>query len=203
MFGWRDLPGRCSMSAALVILPMVWATAAQPEIHAVANVAAQEEAQGASVVFPDPENVIALVIDENVTDADTDTVAAPGVAFYRKYSEGMLRRYVRLSMEAGRAPSLLGRELFRGKVTSYRVHGFDDVVIFVHDVESCLERLDRGQQYLIQRIALQEFTQQETAAMMGLCLRTVARRYARALDELTEIFLERKLLDPQKACQGG
>jgi len=32
-------------------------------------------------------------------------------------------------MEAGRAPSLLGREMFRGKVTSYRVHSFEDVVI--------------------------------------------------------------------------
>ena len=163
------------MSAALVILPMVWATAAQPEMHAVAEVVTQDEAQ---------------------------RQAAPEMAFYRKYTEGMLRRYMRLSMEAGRAPSLLGREMFRGKVTSYRVHGFDDVVIFVHDVEMCLAKLDNGQQYLIKRIALQEYTQQETAGMMGLCLKTVTRRYARALDELTEIFLERKLLDPQKACQG-
>jgi hypothetical protein len=128
--------------------------------------------------------------------------AAPGVAFYRKYTEGMLRRYVRLSMEAGRAPSLLGREMFRGKVTSYRVHGFDDVVIFVHDVETCLGKLDKGQQHLIHRIALQEYTQNEVAGSMGLCLKTVTRRYARALDDLTEIFLKRKLLDPQKACQG-
>ena len=60
------------------------------------------------------------------------------MAFYRKYTEGLLRRYVRLSMEAGRAPSLLGREMFRGNVTNYSVQGFDDVVIFVHDVESCV-----------------------------------------------------------------
>jgi DNA-directed RNA polymerase specialized sigma24 family protein len=70
-------------------------------------------------------------------------------------------------------------------------------------VETCLAKLDAGQQYLIKRIALQEYTQQETAGVMGLCLKTVARRYARALDELTEIFLKRKLLDPQKACQGA
>jgi Sigma-70, region 4 len=164
------------MSAALVILPMVWATAAEPKMHPVAEVATQAEVQ---------------------------RQAAPEMAFYRKYTEGMLRRYVRLSMEAGRAPSLLGREMFRGKVTSYRVHGFDDVVIFVHDVERCLARLNEGQQSLIKRIALQEYTQGETAGMMGLCLKTVTRRYARALDQLTEIFLERKLLNPQKACQGA
>ena len=177
------------MSAALVILPMVWATVAQPEIHAVVQVVQPEVAQGqiAPVVAP---VVVALVI-------------GPGVAFYRKYTEGMLRRYVRLSMEAGRAPSLLGREMFRGKVTSYRVHSFDDVVIFVHDVETCLGKLDKGQQYLIKRIALQEYTQHEVAGSMGLCLKTVTRRYARALDDLTAIFLKRKLLDPQKACQGA
>ena len=159
------------MSAALVILPMVWATAVQEEMRAVVETVTQQQ-------------------------------AAPELAFYRKYTEGMLRRYMRLSMEAGRAPSLLGREMFRGKVTNYRVHGFDDVVIFVHDVETCLAKLDEGQQYLIKRIALQEYTHAETAGMMGLCMKTVTRRYARALDELTEIFLERKLLEPLKACQG-
>jgi hypothetical protein len=180
------------MSAALVILPMVWATVAQPEIHAVVEVVAKGEVQAQDGY-----------VTNTVTDAVTTPVTSPGMAFYRKYTEGMLRRYVRLSMEAGRAPSLLGREMFRGKVTSYRVHGFDDVVIFVHDVETCLAKLDAGQQYLIKRIALQEYTQQETAGVMGLCLKTVTRRYARALDELTEIFLKRKLLDPQKACQGA
>jgi len=175
------------MSAALVILPMVWATVAQPEIHAVVQVKQQDGAQ---------EEVASVVQVAPVAPI------APGVAFYRKYTEGMLRRYVRLSMEAGRAPSLLGREMFRGKVTSYRVHGFDDVVIFVHDVETCLGKLDKGQQHLIKRIALQEYTQNEVAGTMGLCLKTVTRRYARALDDLTEIFLKRKLLDPQKACQG-
>ena len=161
------------MSAALVILPMVWATAAQqqPELHAVVEVVAQQQ-------------------------------AAPELAFYRKYTEAMLRRYMRLSMEAGRAPSLLGREMFRGNVTNYSVQGFDDVVIFVHDVEKCLAKLDEGQQYLIRRIALQEYTQGETAGMMGVGLRTIVRRYAEALDLLTKIFLERNLLEPLKACQG-
>ncbi|WP_158942059.1 sigma factor-like helix-turn-helix DNA-binding protein [Granulicella sp. S190] len=158
------------MSAALMILPVVWATASP------------------SRVKTRPEEM-------------EPKTTAPELAFYRKYTEGMLRRYVRLSMEAGRAPSLLGREMFRGRVTSYRVHSFEDVVIFVHDVEACLKRLNEGQQHLIRRIALQEFTQAETAGLLGLSLRSVHRRYANALDQLTEIFLERKLLEPLKACQ--
>jgi Sigma-70, region 4 len=153
------------MSAAVMILPVVWATEAPREV----------------------------VVERRQT--------APELAFYRKYTEGLLRRYLKLSMEAGRAPSLLGREMFRGRVTNYRVRCFDDVVIFVHDVEKCLEMLDEEQQQLIERIALQEYTQSETAGMMGLHLWTVTRGYSDALDVLTEIFLERKLLEPLIACQ--
>lgn len=131
--------------------------------------------------------------------ANTDV--NPELAFYRKYTEGLLRRYMKLSMEAGRAPSLLGREMFRGKVTQYRVHSFDDVVIFVHDVESCLKLLDTDQNLLITRIALQEYTQTETAAMLNLPVRTLVRRYEATIDRLTRLFLERRLLEPLVACQ--
>ena len=153
------------MSAAVMILPVIWATEARP----------------------------ATVVERLQT--------APELAFYRKYTEGLLRRYLKMSMEAGRAPSLLGREMFRGKVTNYRVQCFDDVVIFVHDVEKCLKTLDERQHQLIERIALQEYTLSETAGLMGLHLWTVNRGYADALDVLTEIFLERRLLEPMIACQ--
>jgi hypothetical protein len=157
------------MSAALAILPVVWATAA------------------------------AEAVGEKQPEVVERPRTAPEVAFYRKYTEGLLRRSMRLSMEWGRTPSLLGREMFRGRVTNYSVKGFDDVVIFVVDVESCVARLTEGSQHLVRRIALQEFTQAETASLLGLPLRTVNRRYAYALDELTEIFLERELLEPSKA----
>src|SRR5881396_3326590 len=54
---------------------------------------------------------------------------------YRERTLALLRRYLRISIEVGRLPSLLGRELFRSKVTSYRMGSFEDGVIFVHDVE--------------------------------------------------------------------
>jgi hypothetical protein len=125
------------------------------------------------------------------------------LAFYRKYTEGMLRRYLRLSMQSGRVPSLLGRELFRGNVTSYRVHGFEDAVIFCFDVEKRLGRLQVMDQQLIKRIALQEYTQGEAAGMLGLSLRNCIRQYGNALDQLTELFLEARMLEPLKSCQGG
>ncbi|MEG9437943.1 sigma-70 family RNA polymerase sigma factor [Edaphobacter sp. HDX4] len=159
-----------SAVAAVVILPVVWATA-RPES-----------------ISPEPHRKPAPEV-------------VPEVAFYRKYTEGLLRRYIKLSMEAGRAPSLLGREMFRGKVTQYRVRSFDDVVIFVHDVERCLEQLDKNHHLLITRIALQEYTQNETATMLRMPVRTLMRRYESALDRLTRLFLERKLLEPLVACQ--
>jgi len=121
---------------------------------------------------------------------------------YRRYTEAILRRYLRMSLEAGRAPSLLGREMFRGQVTSYRVQSFEDVVIFVHDVEKCLVKLDICQQQIIERVALQEYSQEQAAEMMGLAVTTVVRRYRQALDSLTDLFLKAHLLDPMKCCQG-
>jgi hypothetical protein len=129
--------------------------------------------------------------------------AAYEMAFYRKYTEGILRRYVRLSMEAGKVPSLLGQEMFRGKVTSYRVGSFVDSVIFVHDVERCIGKLDEEQQYLISRIAVQQYTLGEAASLLGLRPRTVVRRYGLAVDQLTRVFLGAQMLEPQKCCQEG
>jgi hypothetical protein len=159
------------LSAVPVLLPVVWATAASEPA------AAPKKKQSA----PKP--------------------VEPELAFYRKYTEAMLRRYTKMSMESGRAPSLLGREMFRGHVTHYKVQGFDDVVIFVHDVDRCLSLLDGEESLLILRIAIQEYTQGETAEMLKLPIRTLVRRYERALDVLTRLFLDRRLLQPLAACQ--
>jgi hypothetical protein len=137
--------------------------------------------------------------------AGQDEVQQPKVelAFYRKYTEAMLRRYLKTSMEAGRVPSLLGREMFRGQVTSYKVKSFEDAVIFCVDVERCLGRLRRDEQQLIQRIGLQRYTQGEAALLLGMSLRRCIQRYGETVDRLTEMFLSVGLLEPLKSCQEG
>jgi len=132
-----------------------------------------------------------------------ETPVEPRMEFYRQYTEAMLEKYLRLSMESGRVPSLLGQEMSPAKVTSCRVGNFDDAVIFIHDVRTCLGKLDREQHCLITRIALQQYTVEETAAFLRLNQRTIIRRFGAAVDCLTRIFLRVKLLDPQKFCQGG
>lgn len=123
------------------------------------------------------------------------------LAFYRKYTEAMLRRYLRVSMEAGRVPSVMGRELFRGKVSHYTMEGFDDGVIFAIDVERCLAKLRKDDQRIIQRIAIQGYTLQEAAPLLRLDFRRCHEQYGEALDQLTKLFLAGRLLEPLKRCQ--
>lgn len=129
-------------------------------------------------------------------------IAAQDLHLYRDRTRALLRRYFRMSIELGRLPSLVGREFFRSRVTSYRMHTFEDAVIFVHDTERCLERLDPFSQQLIARIIFQDYTLEETAALVGCGRRTVVRRYPRALDLLSELLLEAELLRPLP-CQEG
>lgn len=119
----------------------------------------------------------------------------PELAFYRKYTEAMLRRWVKLAMSPGRVPSLLGREMFRGKVSSYAMHGFDDAVIFCVDMERAVDRLEKEDRELIRRIAVQEFSQGEAATLLGMSLRDVVRKYGAAVDRLTGILLAQGMLE--------
>ena len=130
---------------------------------------------------------------------------------YRDRTVGLLRRYLRLSIEVGRMPSLLGREFFRTRVTSYRAGTFEDSVIFVHDVERSLEKLSDFDRQLIAKVVLQEYSQEEAGRQMGCGRRHAVRCYSEALDRATEIFLKRELLtrlpstkpEPENSCQGG
>ena len=102
----------------------------------------------------------------------------------------MLRRYMRYSIETGRLPSLLGREFFRAKVTSYTVVTFEDRVIFVHDMEKCLDRLDEFSRQLIARHILQEHDRWATGKLLHCTERTVRTYMPVVLDLLSEILLE-------------
>lgn len=119
-----------------------------------------------------------------------------GFAFYRKHVVGLLRRYLQISMEVGRTPCVLGTMVFRGRVSSYRMQTFEDRVIFIFDVEKCLKQLDRISQEVIAHMILEDYTSFETAALTGESVRSVARIYGAALDRLTRLFLEYRLLDP-------
>ncbi len=113
---------------------------------------------------------------------------------YRDRTIALLRRYFMLSIETGRLPSLLGREFFRAKCSSYRLVTFEDAVIFVQDIEKCLHELDPLSKAVIGRVILQGCTLDEAARLLHKGRMTVIRYCDAALDSLSEIFLRKGLL---------
>ena len=167
------------MSAALQ-LPVVWGTGSPQSIWA-ANALLKLERPAAKPApkpvqtVPEPSPVVSL-------------------AFYRKHTEKMLRRYLYASMQVGRAPSILGDPVGRGWVSSRPVRTFEDAVIFVLDVEKCLNQLGSLDRQMLSRIVLQEYTQAEAANILGMSVRTVCYKFPQAVDRLTEKLLETGLL---------
>jgi DNA-directed RNA polymerase specialized sigma24 family protein len=116
------------------------------------------------------------------------------LAFYRKHTESLLRRYLYASMQVGRAPSILGDPIARGWASSRPIRSFEDAMIFVLDVERCLSRLGSLDREMLSRIVLQEYTQVEAASLIGMGVRTISYKFPMALDRLTEKLLEAGLL---------
>jgi hypothetical protein len=126
----------------------------------------------------------------------TEQKAEPivSLAFYRKHTESMLRRYLYASMKVGRAPSILGDPVGRGWVSSRPVKTFEDAVIFVLDIEMCLDKLDPLDRQMLSRVVIQEYTQAETAQLLGMSTRTISYKFPVALDRLTEKLLDSGIL---------
>ena len=127
--------------------------------------------------------------------------------FYRRRTVALLRRYARASIEVGRLPSLLGREFFRSRVTSYTMRNFEDVVIFVTDMERAIARLEDYDKKLLAMNILEEYTIPEVGRLLGCTQRTVERALQNAIDQLSRILLAGGLLEEQslvsKCCQEG
>jgi Sigma-70, region 4 len=166
------------MSAALQ-LPMIWGTAGTLAEWAGRRRERNQRTGGAAERDPVQEP------DAKVTSS---------LAFYRKHTERLLRRYLYASMQVGRTPSILGEPIGRGWVSSRPIRTFEDAVIFVLDVERCIEKLGAIDRQMLSRIVLQEYTQVETAALLGISVRTIAYKFPQALDRLTERLLEAGLL---------
>ncbi len=165
------------MSAALQ-LTSVWGQGAGAAVWAGPESAASEPAKRAG------KTAVARQAEEPVTS----------LAFYRKHTESMLRRYLYASMQVGRAPSVLADSVGRGWVSSRPVRTFEDAVIFVLDIERCLNRLSPLDRQMLSRVVLQEYTQAEAAALLGMGTRTISYKFPEALDRLTKLLVDSGLL---------
>jgi hypothetical protein len=125
---------------------------------------------------------------------------------YRRRTVALLRRYARASIEVGRLPSLLGREFFRTRVTSYTMRNFEDVVIFVADMERAITKLNALDKKMLAMNILEEYTIPEVARLVGANQRMVERALQDALDQLSRILLEGGLMEKVamgESCQEG
>jgi DNA-directed RNA polymerase specialized sigma24 family protein len=121
---------------------------------------------------------------------DTD----PDMWHYRVRTTALLRRYGRASVEVGRLPSLLGREFFRSRVTSYAMANFEDMVIFVTDMEQAVAKLNPLEQRLLATHILEEYSIPEVSRLLGFPQRTVERLLSETLDRLSQMLLTIGLL---------
>jgi hypothetical protein len=129
------------------------------------------------------------------SELEADEFTPPiNLAFYRKHTESLLRRYLYASLQVGRAPSILGDPVGRGWASSRPVRTFEDAIIFVLDIEKCLSQLNLLDREILSRIVLQAYTQVETAGILGMAIRTISYKYSLAVDRLTEKLLDANLL---------
>lgn len=114
---------------------------------------------------------------------------------YRVRTRALLKRYARASVEVGRIPSLLGREFFRSRVTSYSMGSFEDIVIFVADMEHMLDKLDKMTHKLIAMYIFEDYTISEISRLLHWSERTVERLLHEAIDALSRILLNTGMLE--------
>ena len=175
------------------LLRQVWAT----DGNLARTVLLQQTTTGSAATAPPP------ALPEK---APAGRLLSPEAAFYRSYTEGLLRRYGMMQLARARVPAMLGgaSTMFRGRASTYKVRSFDDVIIFVHDVDNCLKLLAPAQRTVLNRVGVQGYSFEEAAVLLGVSSRSVRRHYAAALDALTLIFLDRGLLerdrDVEAAC---
>jgi hypothetical protein len=101
-----------------------------------------------------------------------------------------------MAVDIGRLPSVLGGLCFRARVSSYKLHTFEDAVIFVHDIERVFDRIERKSLEIIAGVILLDYSIPEAALRLGITVQRAERHYATALDSLSSVLLEVGLLRP-------
>lgn len=175
------------MSAALQ-LPQIWATEYVQYKPGKRDRGRSSKLSSSSCATP-------VEAREHITDGSVPDIT---LAFYRKHTEKILQRYLYASILVGRAPGMLSEPISRGWASTRRVKTFEDAVIYVLDIERCIDRLEPFDRDVLSRIALQEYTYAEAAGLLGFSVRAISYKYPMALDRLTDLLLKAGLLQIPK-----
>jgi Sigma-70, region 4 len=140
------------------------------------------------------------VIAGRRADVETEEAyrAHADAMFFRSQTLAIVRHFFEISCQIGRLPSILGREFFRARVSHHAIPSFEDQVLFVHDVERALSKLDERDAEVIALVGLFHYSLAEAAALLGRSRSTVCNRYADSIDHLAQLFLEAGLLQENR-----
>ena len=122
----------------------------------------------------------------------------PEMLCFRGQTFALVRHFFELSCQVGRLPSLLGRELFRSRVSHHAIPSFEEQIVFVRDVELCLAKLNEEQAEIITLVGFYDFSHDEVGQMLCRSKAWITQRFAEALDTLSEILLQAGLLSENR-----
>jgi hypothetical protein len=135
-------------------------------------------------------------LSANVDESDEDLSE---YSIFRTHTLKLLQHYLRLSLDYGRIPSVLGGQVTRARVSHSKMHSIEDDTIFIHDVSRCLEQeLKEEDLRLMALIVFMDHTFEEAAAMQGYSLRQTYRMFYDLMDRLTRAFFDREFLNREK-----
>jgi hypothetical protein len=139
-------------------------------------------------------------IDGGRADAQPDELACarPDAMFFRAQTLAIVRHFFEISCQIGRLPSILGRELFRARVSHHAIPSFEEQVVFVHDVERALARLNPQDGEVLSLVGLYQYSLEEVAQLLGRSRSSVVQRFADSVDHLAEMFLASGLLREER-----
>lgn len=118
----------------------------------------------------------------------------PETVCFRGQTLAIVRHFFEISSQLGRLPSILGRDFLCARVTSQVIPSFEDQAVFVHDIRRALAELQQSDLQIVTLIGIYDLTHDEAAAMLHCSSGWVSQCFAEAIDTLTQVFLDRKLL---------
>ena len=138
-------------------------------------------------------------LSASVADRDEDLSE---YSIFRKHTLKLLQHYLRLSLDYGRIPSVLGGESMRARVSHTKMHTIEDDTIFIHDMSRCLEKeLNEDELRLMALVVFMDFTFEEASEKRGYSIRQTYRMFYDLMDPLTRAFFVRGFLDQEKLME--
>jgi hypothetical protein len=114
----------------------------------------------------------------------------------QRRAAGVLLRYVRTALSVGRIPSPMGMLYVPARTRSRPHSALEDAVVFVCDIELCLEMLAEFDRHIVAFCIYEHHSEWEAARHFQKPQPEISRRLSRSLERLHAMFCQRGILQP-------